>query len=113
MGKDKEKVDNKENNPWWSLSDEKENVYVSSLTYDEELDGGTDMFAIKLCVITTEAGNLVPMYGLFNKKTGVREAEQRQLSAAITWAEVLTKVALGESMPGLDDDVHTPPALVQ
>lgn len=106
-------MDDKAKSPWYNKSDELEEAYVESLTYDEEIEGGTDLFAIKMCIITTEAGNMVPMYGLYNRETGVREAEQRQLSAAKTWAEVLTKVSLGESMPGLDDDVHNPPVLVQ
>lgn len=69
---------------------------------DEELDGGTDLFAIKIMVVNTAEGNTVPMYGIFNRETGVREAEQRQYAAAKTWARVLTNVLKGEEV---DDDI--------
>jgi hypothetical protein len=75
--------------------------------------GGTDDFEIRVFLHYSEDEGYIPMYGIWNTATGVREAEQRQYKAAKTWALVLTQVANDEEInldqpefPELDTTTH-------
>jgi len=78
--------------------------YLDGLNFEDELAGGNEDFYIKVIAIVSDGGNMLPMYGVFNRTTGVRESETRQYAAAKTWVDVLSKVARGED-PELSDDL--------
>lgn len=71
------------------------------------IEGGNDSFEIRPCFAFTGAGDPFVAYGVFNKATGIREAETVQYSAAKQWVEALTRIAKGEEMPGLGRSVKT------
>ena len=75
-----------------------------------EIAGGTEDFELKVFMHYTEEDGYVPMYGIYNKKTGLREGEQRQYHAAKVWAKVLTQVANGQD---IDLDEPEFPGLTQ
>ena len=78
----------------------KQNVAImEEVRWDEEMHGSTPLFAIKPCIAKLSDGEFLPVYGIFNRETGFREAEQRQLNAAQTWAAALTEAALGIEGP--------------
>jgi hypothetical protein len=82
----------------------------------------SEFYEVAITTITEESGNELVVYGVFNKETGVREAELRGYAHAIQWAntlsEQITKVftetssedaiknALGESGIGQQDQTE-------
>lgn len=72
-----------------------------------ELRGSDDHYAIMITV--TQEDEYVPsvVYGVYNRETGVREIETRQLQAAYKWVDALSKMTYGtqgvSELPGLED----------
>jgi hypothetical protein len=75
-----------------------------------EIEGGTEDFKIKVFMNHTNDEGYLPMYGIYNVATGLREGEQRQYHAAKVWARVLTQVANGQD---IDLDEPEFPGLTQ
>jgi len=82
-----------------------EDEYLENVTMGMEVEGSTELFQVKVMAVMSEAGNVVPMYGIFNRDTGVREAEQRTLHAAKTWAGVMTSVLTDTLDTHLQEDI--------
>lgn len=77
--------------------DVRNDEYLATIDWNMPLEGSTSLFYIKLFLgMENQTGLASPMYGIYNAATGVREAEHRQHESAKTWADVLTKLALGE-----------------
>lgn len=76
---------------------------------DVPLRGSTDLYDIRIAILREPAGDFLPVYGIYNKETGLRETETRQFKGAQDWAKSLTAVAKGGQLPGLEfdgKDVH-------
>ena len=73
----------------------------------QELKGSDDNYAIMITVIQEDGSNPSAVYGVYNRETGVREIETRQLQAAYKWVEALSKMTYGTGgiaeLPGLED----------
>jgi len=72
-----------------------------------ELPGGNESFCIKPTYSFAVSGDPYVVYGIFNRATGVREADTTQYAAAKEWVQALTRIALGEKMPGLGGHITT------
>lgn len=89
-------------NEYWN----RENLeWIDSIDLDRTLYE-TRLFYVKMFVGWDKHMEMeMPLYGIYNKATGIREAEQRQCAAAKEWSDVLTKIALGEDpLGGMEDD---------
>lgn len=73
----------------------------------QELKGSNDNYAIMITVIQEDGSNPSAVYGVYNRETGVREIETRQLQAAYKWVDALSKMTYGTDgvaeLPGLED----------
>lgn len=72
-----------------------------ALDFDEEIEGGNELFAIRPAVAFTVSGAPYPVYGIFNRETGMREADTGQLKTAKDYAAALKAQNLGQDLPGL------------
>jgi hypothetical protein len=56
-------------------------------------DQSNDQFYVKPTFVDQYGGIPSVVYGIYNRKTGVMEADTRQLSAAKEWVDALTRIA--------------------
>jgi len=77
-----------------------------------ELTGSDEHYAVKITITQEDGCPPTAVYGVYNRQTGVREIETRQLQAAFKWVDALSKMTYGPSgveMPGLEDGDDIPP----
>ena len=75
---------------------------IKDLDFDEVLHE-SEHFYVKRCIVIERSGQMIAVYGIYNKDTDVREAETRQEGGALEYLKVLTKAKNGEfeDLPGL------------
>lgn len=73
----------------------------NQVAFGEELAGSNQFFCIKPSFAFAVSGEPYPVYGIYNRTTNIREGECTQYAAAKDWVKALTRVALGEDVPGL------------
>jgi len=62
---------------------------LEGMDFEEELEGSNSKFAIMCTVVSDNDCMPTGVYGVYNRATGIRETETRQLGAAVLWAEAL------------------------
>jgi len=82
---------------------------VAAVDFSEVIDE-TDHYAIRPCIVIERSGQQLPVYGIYNKDTNIREAESRQIGGAKEWLRVLSNAAEGKDpgLPGLDEVMEAP-----
>lgn len=80
----------------------------AAIDFGKEVAGGTDDYYIRPTIGLTEAGEPIARYGIFNRTTGLLEAESAQLLTARAWCDKLTEALNRKSeeqrtLPGLDE----------
>jgi len=60
-------------------------------------------YEVRPTIMVTGSGEPFSAYGVFNKNTGVMEADSRQYPAAVQWAKALEK--LTNRLPQLDEEL--------
>lgn len=79
----------------------------AAIDFDSEIDGSNDDYVIRPTIGFTEAREPIARYGIFNRSTGLLEAESAQLLTARAWADKLSEALHRKSeddrnLPGLD-----------
>lgn len=79
------------------LLDEIKDVDFNEVLHESE------HYAVRPCIVIERSGQMIAVYGIYNKSTGIREAETRQMGGAEEYVKVLTKARNGEfdDLPGL------------
>lgn len=76
---------------------------ISAVDFDAPpLKGSTELFEIRPTLVQEGPKQYLPVYGIYNIETGIRESEIRQYVAAKDWCKTLTAIAKGGEMPGLE-----------
>lgn len=81
---------------------------IKDLDFNEVLDENEN-FYIQPTIVIERSGQMIAVYGIYNKNTGIRESESRQFGGAQEWMRVLNNSAMGvqEDLPGLVSDETT------
>lgn len=74
---------------------------LKSIEFGKEL-GGNDKYYVAPVLGLTVAGEPMAKYGIFNRATGLMEADTRQFHSALGWAEALMEGPPEQgALPGL------------
>lgn len=74
---------------------------LDAINWEQEYEGGNDMFAIVPSIAFTTSGEPFPVYGIVNRDTLIREADTGQYSTAKDYVAALSAQAKGQKLPGL------------
>lgn len=87
-----------------SVIDQVKKAELDAVDYDA-IVYETSKYQVVPTITLTLAGEPVVKYGIFNKETGVCEAEASQLITAKGWATSLTETLLDPNHNGIRDDL--------